>query len=159
MEIEIIDHTNKVTSNFITLIRDVLKFSADYINLADNTEISVTLVDNDKIREINKNYRGKDYATDVISFAMNDVAEDDPILEMDIDEEFSFANTLGDLFISIDKVKEQAKDYGHTQKRELAFLVVHGFLHLNGYDHHTKESEYEMFQLQETILSEFGVER
>lgn len=124
--------------------------------------MSVTIVHNDEIQEINKEYRGKDYATDVISFAMNDVVEDDPLLDLaidDLDEDFSVTNELGDLFISIDKVKEQAADYGHTQKRELAFLAVHGFLHLNGYDHQTKEEEQEMFQLQETILKEFGVER
>lgn len=157
MEIEIIDHTDKLSPSFHSLIFDLLQFAAEYLNLDKDYEMSVTIVDNNEIQKINKEYRNKDYATDVISFAMNDVVEDDPLV--DLDEEFSFNNLLGDLFISIDKVKQQAKDYEHSEKRELAFLVVHGFLHLNGYDHHTSESEQEMFQLQENILSDFGVER
>lgn len=159
MEIDIFDHTDKLTPAFHTMIGDLLTFSADYLNLSPDCEISVTIVDNDEIQQINKEYRNKDYPTDVISFAMNDVVEDDPILEMDAGVEFPFSNLLGDLFVSIDKVKEQAKEYGHSEKRELAFLVVHGFLHLNGYDHHTQASEQEMFQLQEAILTDFGVER
>lgn len=160
MYIQIIDQTNKLTEQTSTLIQEVLSFAANYLELDDSVEMSVTLVDNPKIQEINKIYRNKDYATDVISFAMNDMTEDDPLQNMDLDDdEFGFSNELGDLFISIDKMKEQASDYGHSEERELAFLVVHGFLHLNGYDHLTKEDENEMFSLQETILSEFGVER
>lgn len=159
MEIEIYDHTGQLTLNSQSLIRELLQFAADYLELSRDYEMSVTIVNDKEIRKINKEYRNKDYATDVISFAMNDVAEDDPLADLELDDEFSFNNLLGDLFISIDKVKQQAKDYEHSEKREIAFLLVHGFLHLNGYDHHTSENEQEMFQLQENILSDFGVER
>lgn len=160
MNIQIIDNTKELTVQMHTLINEVLIFAANYLELADNTEMSVTIVDNKEIQEINKTYRNKDYATDVISFAMNDMTDDDPLLDFEFeDEDFDFSNELGDLFVSIDKMREQAADYDHSEVRELAFLVVHGFLHLNGYDHQTNEEEREMFSLQETILSEFGVER
>lgn len=159
MEIEIIDKNDALSSNFRDLVHDLLVFSAQYLNLSDQVEVSVTIVDNEEIRQINRDYRGKDYATDVISFAMRDVIEEDPLSQMDMAPLQAFDSMLGDLIISIDKVKSQAKEYGHSQRRELAFLVVHGFLHLNGYDHHSQAEEEEMFQLQEDILAEFGVGR
>lgn len=75
------------------------------------------------------------------------------------EEDFPIPRLLGDIFISLDRTKEQAKDYGHSFERELGFLVVHGFLHLNGYDHQTEAEEKEMFALQEKILKEHGLER
>ena len=98
--------------------------------------------------EINKTYRGIDRPTDVISFALEE------------DENYEVKERLlGDIYISIDKVYEQAKEYEHSVKRELFFLVTHGFLHLLGYDHMTEEEEKEMFSLQEKILDEYGVKR
>lgn len=118
----------------------------DYMNI--DASFSVIIVDNEKIHEINKTYRGIDRPTDVISFA----------LEEDEDYEVK-ERLLGDIYISIDKVYEQAKSYGHSVKRELFFLVTHGFLHLLGYDHMEKKDEEVMFPLQEKILNEYGVKR
>ena len=110
---------------------------------------NVIIVDNEFIHKMNKEYRGIDRPTDVISFALED--------EHDIDyEDFRL---LGDIYISIDKAKEQAKEYGHSLKREICFLSVHGLLHLLGYDHMKKEDEKVMFARQEMILNEAGIEK
>ena len=129
---------------------DELKDYTDYLIKYMNIDVSfsVIIVDNEKIHEINKQYRGIDRPTDVISFA----------LEEDEDYEIK-ERLLGDIYISIDKVYEQAKEYGHSVKRELFFLVTHGFLHLLGYDHIEKKDEEVMFSLQEKILNEYGVNR
>lgn len=126
-------------------LSDLIKFMTKYMDEEDSI-FSVIIVDNDKIHEINKKYRNIDRPTDVISFALND---DDTCN--------SSLRVLGDIYISIDKAKEQAKEYGHSLKRELSFLTVHGFLHLLGYDHMEKEDEIKMFSLQNEILREYGV--
>ena len=114
--------------------------------------VSVSIVDNRYIHKINKKYRGIDRPTDVISFAFLDSENNyDKIL-------FSPGPVvLGDIYISLDKAKEQAEEYGHSLHRELSFLFVHGLLHLLGYDHMNKEDEERMFKLQEDILSTKGV--
>lgn len=157
MEIVLFDETKQLDENHHQLIHDILNFSAQKLNIEDNAEISVTIVDNQGILEINKEYRNKDYATDVISFAMEDSHEDE--LFIDLDDDMDLPRVLGDLFISIEKTREQAEEYGHSFERELGFLIVHGFLHLNGYDHMTDEEEKEMFGLQEALLKEYGLER
>ena len=128
-------------------LEEYLKYVADYMKVPDAI-MSVIIVDNEKIHEINKEYRGIDRPTDVISFALEE-GEDYEVKE----------RMLGDIYISIDKVYEQAKEYGHSVKRELFFLATHGFLHLLGYDHMKKEDEEIMFPLQEKILEEYGVKR
>ena len=115
----------------------------------DNVMFNVIIVDNPKIHEINREYRGIDRETDVISFAL----EDDELIKDDN------VRVLGDIYISINKAKSQAEEYGHSLKRELCFLTTHGFLHLLGYDHMKKEDEEIMFPLQEKILKEYGVNR
>ena len=107
---------------------------------------SVVFVDEKKIQDINKNYRKIDKVTDVISFAFED---NDKSLYNDI-------RVLGEIFICIPKMKQQALDYGHSEKREIAFLAVHGLLHLLGYDHINKEDEKIMFAKQELILNGFN---
>src|SRR5699024_8199006 len=100
--------------------------------------------------------------TDVISFAIEDNDEEDFAVFFDsefMEEEVQIPRLLGDLFISIDKAEDQAEAFGHSLERELGFLTVHGFLHLNGYDHQTEAEEKEMFSLQEEILEENGLER
>lgn len=110
---------------------------------------SITFVSDEKIWELNKTYRNVDRPTDVISFAF----EDNP-------DEFALSTrVLGDIFISIPRMQEQAVSYGHSEKRELSFLTVHGLLHLLGYDHMTKEDEQKMFSLQEEILDEERISR
>ena len=157
MNIELYDETNKVAESDQELIHSILTFAAKYLELPENSETSITLVDNERIREINKEYRNKDQATDVISFA-NLEEEEDSLFDWSVLED-EIPHDLGDLFISIEKAAEQAVDYGHSFERELGFLALHGFLHLNGYDHIEKEDEKEMFDLQKKILKEYGLER
>lgn len=110
-----------------------------------NSVFSIILVDDKKIQQINKEYRNLDKVTDVISFAL-----------MDNDKKInSNVKVLGDIFISIPKMKSQASEYGHSETREFAFLIVHGMLHLLGYDHIKKEDEIIMFAKQEEVLNEF----
>lgn len=161
MDLEIYDKTSQgVTEKDQKLIRDVLNFAGSYIYLADSTEMSVTLVNNDEIQRINRDYRGVDRATDVISFAIEDQADDDdfPII-MDETMEDVIPENIGDIFVSVDKVAEQADYLGHSFQRELGFLVVHGFLHLNGYDHMQKKDADVMFPLQKEILNAYGLKR
>lgn len=113
----------------------------------DNVEFNVIIVDNPYIHKLNKEYRNIDRETDVITFALEDHK----------DIVYENYRLLGDIYISIDKAKEQANLYEHSLKRELCFLAVHGFLHLLGYDHMKEEDEKVMFRLQEVILNEAGI--
>ncbi len=143
---EVFNETNEKLKE-IDELPDLIKFMSKYMGEEDS-EFNVIIVDNEKIHEINKTYRNIDRETDVISFALND------------DETCnSFVRVLGDIYISIDKAKSQAEEYGHSLKRELSLLTVHGFLHLLGYDHMEKEDEIKMFSLQNEILKEYGVNR
>lgn len=110
---------------------------------------TIAFIDDEKMHEMNLRYRQIDRTTDVLSFALND--SDCTFREK--------INILGDIFISIPKMKSQAREYGHSEKRELSFLSVHGLLHLLGYDHMEPEDEKEMFGLQEEILHEVGIEK
>lgn len=158
MDIQIYDHTKEEPKESIELIQNVLEFAGNYLKLAENTEMSVTLMHNDEIHEINKTYRQVDRATDVISFAIEDDSDEDPII---LDDELAeeIIPNIGDLMVSVDKVKEQAEYLGHSYQRELGFLCVHGFLHLNGYDHIKPEDQKIMFPLQKEILNAYGLKR
>ena len=129
-------------------LNNLFPFLINYFSL-DNVLCNVIIVDNETIHKINKEYRNIDRETDVISFALED---DKSMPDDDV-------RMLGDIYISIDKAKDQAKEYNHSLKRELCFLMTHGFLHLLGYDHMKKEDEEIMFPLQEKILKEYGVMR
>lgn len=161
LDIALSDETGRAKQKDLTLIHDLVIASAKEVELTDNIELSVTIVDNQTIQEINRDYRSIDEPTDVISFALEDNDDDFMIFfEEDFDsDEDPLPRLLGDIFISIDKTIEQAKEYGHSFERELGFLVVHGFLHLNGYDHQTEAEEHKMFSLQEKILKENGLEK
>lgn len=115
----------------------------------ENAYFSIIFVNNEEIKALNKDYRGIDKVTDVISFALED---NEDLIKND-------TRVLGDIYICIPRALEQAENYGHSIKRELAFLTVHGLLHLLGYDHMEKEEEKEMFALQELILNEEGITR
>lgn len=161
VDIAIFDETKRVNDEHLELIETVIIAAAKKLELKDNFEVSATIVDNERIHEINREYRSIDRPTDVISFAIEDNDEDDFEIffdEMD-EEDLQLPRLLGDLFISIDKVKEQSDEFGHSFERELGFLTVHGFLHLNGYDHQTDEEEKIMSALQDEILEEIGLER
>ncbi|WP_283678799.1 rRNA maturation RNase YbeY [Lentilactobacillus sp. Marseille-Q4993] len=160
MDLEIYDKTtDKVSEEDIKLIRDVLNFAGSYIHLKDNAEMSVTLVNNDEIQRINREYRNVDRPTDVISFAIEDDSDDDFPIVLDEDMADEIPENIGDIFVSVDKVTEQADYLEHSFQRELGFLVVHGFLHLNGYDHMKKEDADVMFPLQKEILNAYGLKR
>lgn len=159
MDLEIYDDTKNVPEEKIKLIEDILNFAGSYLKLPENTEMSVTLMDNEHIHEINKKYRGVDKPTDVISFVIEEDDPDEVPIILPEDEEFDIPKNIGDIMVSMDKVKEQAEYLGHSEDRELGFLVVHGFLHLNGYDHMKEEDEKEMFGLQREILDSYGLTR
>ena len=116
----------------------------------ENVSFNLIIVDNNYIHDLNENYRNIDRETDVITFAL----EDEDTLVMPSDERI-----LGDIYISIDRAKSQAEDFGHSLLRELSFLAVHGFYHLLGYDHMTEEDEKVMFKKQEEVLDAYGIRR
>ena len=118
----------------------------------ENGEVSVTLTNNEYIHTLNKQYRGIDRPTDVLSFALNESEEPDV-------EDGPDVNVLGDLVISVERAKEQAADYGHSVKREIAFLTVHGMLHLLGYDHVEEEDRIEMEAEQRFVMEKLGIPR
>lgn len=159
MDLTIYDQTsNGISQEQHELIEKILQFAAKKLNLADNTEMSVTLMNNPAIKKVNAQYRGVDRATDVLSFAAEESGDESPII-MDPELAAELPTNLGDLFISVDKVAEQAKFLGHSPERELGFLAVHGFLHLNGYDHEQPDDEKKMFALQREILDDYGLTR
>ncbi|OMQ03669.1 rRNA maturation RNase YbeY [Bacillus sp. GZB] len=152
--IDIVDETNSVSADALQEVEKLLQFAAEKEGVQDQAEVSVTIVTNEEITEINRDYRGKDTPTDVISFALEEEGEDEvEIVGADMPP------VLGDIIISADRTKEQAEEYGHSFMRELGFLAVHGFLHLLGYDHMTKEEEEEMFSKQKDLLDEYGLTR
>lgn len=153
MNIDIIDKTNRLTNDDIKLLKNILRFAYKKEKIKNDIEVSLTIVTNEEIKKLNKQYRNIDEPTDVLSFEMYD-----PYVELE-DEFKQIPIPIGDIIISIDKVEEQAKRYNHSFERELAFLTVHGFLHLLGYTHDDVEEEKIMFSRQEQILKEFQLER
>lgn len=164
MYVEMIDETGQVSDEIKKQTLELLNFAAQKTG-KENKEMAITFVTNERSHELNLEYRDTDRPTDVISleykpempfvFDEEDLAENSDLAEM-LDE---FDSYIGELFISIDKAKEQAEDYNHSFEREMGFLAVHGFLHINGYDHYTPEEEKEMFTLQEEILVAYGLTR
>jgi len=128
-------------------VQKLLEFTVKKEQLEDAI-FNVIIVDNDKIHEINREYRNIDRPTDVISFALEDYH--------DIDYDFRL---LGDIYISLEKARGQALEYGHSLLRELSFLTIHGLLHLLGFDHMNENDEKIMFAKQELILNEFGISK
>lgn len=144
---EIINETNEKIKE-LEEINKVVEFALKYQNI-ESTIFNIIIVDENTIQEINKTYRNKDSVTDVISFALED---DKSFVQTDY-------RILGDIYICLNRVKSQSIEYGHSFLREFSFLTVHGLLHLLGYDHMTEEDEKIMFELQEMILSEYGIKR
>lgn len=159
-----IDETGQVSAQMQEDIKALLQFAADKIG-QQQKEMAVTFVDNARVHEVNLEYRGIDRPTDVVSLEYKPesdiiVGEEDLLEHPELAELMEdFDAYIGELYISIDKAREQAKEYGHSYEREMGFLAVHGFLHINGYDHYTPEEEKEMFQLQEEILTAYGLTR
>ena len=152
------------TFHYKALANKVIEASLDAEKFPYEAEISLTLTDNDGIREINAQMREIDQPTDVLSFPMLDFSfpadfsgiEDtwESVLNPDTDEVM-----LGDIVISLDKVKSQAEEYGHEEKREYAFLIVHSMLHLMGYDHMDPDEAKVMEQRQRVILESLNIKR
>ncbi|WP_026485610.1 rRNA maturation RNase YbeY [Caldanaerobius polysaccharolyticus] len=120
----------------------------------EDVEVSISIVDDQEIRRLNRDYRSVDRPTDVLSFPMMDFEGDDAIIQ-----EATDVVMLGDIVISAARAKSQATDYGHSFEREMAFLTVHGMLHLMGYDHERPEDARVMREKEEKILTELGIER
>lgn len=129
-------------------LKEVINHTLEVMD-AKESIFTIIFVTKEEIYELNKQYRGVDRVTDVISFALEDVN----------DVSLSDIRVLGDIYICIDRMKEQAIEYNHSETRELSFLTVHGLLHLLGYDHQTKEEEEVMFNLQRKILSDLNINR
>ena len=145
--IEVFNEYNKNIEE-IDVLNDFINFCVKSLNLK-NVMFNVIIVDNNTIHKINKEYRNIDKETDVITFALED------------DKQIDVPNlrVLGDVYISYDKAVSQAKKYGHSIKREICFLGVHGLLHLLGYDHMNKQEEDEMFNLQKELLEKYGIKK
>ncbi len=149
----------KLLMNNYTIVDNNLYKDYDYLyevldatlahEKVENAIFSIVFLEDEEIHNMNKEYRGVDRITDVISFALEDTK----------DLVYNEIRMLGDIFICIPQMKRQAAEYGHSEKRELAFLTVHGILHLLGYDHMTEEDEQVMFSLQELILDGQNIKR
>lgn len=145
MELDFISNYQEY-ENYEEIYSSLVEKTFKHLKLKFDPIISVSLVDNEFIHKMNRNYRGIDRATDVISFAFLDNEDRETLYKS------KEPVCLGDIYISVDKAKEQAQEYGHSLDRELSFLFVHGLLHLLGYDHMSEEDEKIMFRLQDEIL-------
>ena len=147
-KIEIFNQVNEEIPELDTVLK--VLYSAIEKEKLENIIFNLIIVDNDYIHELNRDYRNIDRETDVITFALED--DDTMVLPNGV-------RVLGDIYISIDKARAQAEEYGHSFLREICFLAVHGFYHLLGYDHMTPEDEKVMFGKQEEVLSAYGITR
>ena len=176
MLVDIIDDQAYLASGQEKLLHEVIEAAAKYLNLPEGIELDLSIVSNEEIQVLNRDYRGLDKPTDVLSFALTEVSseydvdfahldltdeaeETVDLEETEFEDEEAIPQHLGDIIISYPRAQEQAQDYGHSLDRELAFLAVHGFLHLNGYDHQTEEEAQEMFRIQEEVLTTYGLTR
>lgn len=149
MEDYIINLTEETVDDLtIDDIDNVCKITFNKLDVC-NPILNILIVDNNKIQEINREYRGKDNVTDVISFAFEDYK----------DIEYDNFRFLGEIYISLQKARKQAEEYGHSERREICYLTVHGLLHLLGYDHMNEEDKKVMRSLEEEILNEYDVKR
>ncbi len=154
--IEIIDDIGSgESSEFCDILESVVNFGGEKMLGHTDFEVTVTLTDGETIRQINNEHRGIDSETDVLSFPLWDVrAGEEPFENPD-----TGCIMLGDIVISLPRLKEQAEEYGHSEKREAAYLCIHGMLHLLGYDHMEEEEKAEMRSKEEELLSELKITR
>jgi len=159
--------------SFLPLLERLLQLAGEAEGVARGT-VTLTLTDDEGIRELNREYRGLDKPTDVLSFPLTEPGEEEPEIVFageyeeteddagewtDAEEIEHPFDMLGDIVISVPRAASQAAEYGHSLERELGFLFVHGFLHLLGYDHENPEEERVMFAKQEQILAKAGLTR
>lgn len=154
LQLDINDETGVVHEDIQTLVANLLHHALEEEKMTGEIEVSVTFMSDEAIQSINKAYRAIDAPTDVISFALEELGEGE--VEMNVE---GMPTMLGDILIAVPTAERQAKTYGHSVKREIGFLTLHGLLHLLGYDHMTEEEEQEMFGRQEEILQSFGLTR
>lgn len=154
LTIDLMDETGTVGEKDQQLVMRLLEHAAEMEKVGE-AEVSVTFMDDESIRTVNRDYREKDRATDVISFALEETVEG----EMALNSPEGMPRLLGDILISTETADRQAEEYGHSREREIGFLALHGFLHLLGYDHMDEEEEHRMFGRQDEILKSFGLGR
>lgn len=146
--------------NLETIIETVIKKCFEVENIKPTSlYICVTLTNPQNIKEINNMYRNINKETDVLSFPMFEKDELDSIIQKNMIENNGFQDVMGDIIISIDRVKEQAVEYGHSFEREFAYMLVHGFYHLRGYDHMQENEKTEMRKKEENVLSKLNITR
>lgn len=150
----------EIPGNWIDKLKMILHLAGEMEGIKDG-EVALSFVDDEAIRELNKEYRGLDKVTDVLSFALTENDTDELVIVFNNEDwdEAPDTDLLGDIVISIPRALEQSKDYGHSVEREIGFLFVHGFLHLIGYDHQDEAAEQIMIAKQEHILSQIGLTR
>lgn len=137
----------------LDLLQQGISTTIQYVDGPEEAEVSLTLVNDSRIHELNREYRGVDGPTDVLSFALQEETEDEP-------EIFDYEDDLlGDIVISVERARAQAVEYGHSFERELVYLAVHGTLHLLGYDHLEEEEKAEMRKLEEAVMEKIGLVR
>ena len=144
----------ELSEEMTEVFEKVCKESLIYEDFETDCEISLSIVNDEEIHEINKQFRNIDRPTDVLSFPQLTFEEGE---EADVNENGEIV--LGDIIISADRAREQAEEFGHSMKREMAFLAVHSMLHLMGYDHMEKEEKEDMFRRQKEILLNAGIPR
>ncbi len=149
----------KITDELFDKIKLSIEKALEYEDFCDDCEISLTFVDNEAIRELNNSSRGKDSATDVLSFPLLEQEDDGTLIIYDEDI-VDGRVILGDIVISAERAQEQSEEYGHSLIREMCFLAVHSVLHLLGYDHERSADEEQLhFKKQEEILNLLGITR
>ncbi|MFA5235939.1 MAG: rRNA maturation RNase YbeY [Bacilli bacterium] len=146
MEFEFINHMGAAYDRYRPEFLKLLKKTLRQLEMTDEVIVEVSLVDNESIKRLNRDYRGQDRETDVISFAFQDAVVGETSIK-----EAPFLD-LGAIVISTPKAEAQAEAYGHSLDREMAFLFIHGLLHLCGYDHQNPNEEERMFALQDAII-------
>ena len=140
----------EVSEELIEKIKDIIIECLDYEGYDDNYEVSLSFVDNKEIHELNREYRGVDRVTDVLSF---------PLLSDDFEDVELEEESLGDIVVSLERALEQSIEYNHSFEREVCFLICHSMFHLLGYDHDTDENTKEMREKEEYILNKLNITR
>ncbi|MCU6707678.1 rRNA maturation RNase YbeY [Paenibacillus sp. J5C_2022] len=151
----------EIPENMVDKLEQLLTLAGAAEGLTDG-DVALTFTDDDGIHSLNREYRGIDRPTDVLSFAMQDdgVEELDIVFEVESEDEADpISGMLGDIIISVERAVAQSEEYGHSLERELGFLFVHGFLHLLGYDHEDEQAEAVMTAKQEEVLRQAGLTR
>ena len=147
------------------LIKKVINYAVDYVNCPFEVEVNIVLTDDKNIHEVNKEFRDIDRPTDVLSFPMVEYSEPADFTRLEEDDMFDMFDPesgellLGDIMLSVEKVFSQAEEYGHSQIRELGFLIAHSMLHLFGYDHMIEEERVIMEDKQKEIMDGLGIFR